>query len=148
MTQYSHLKQNAPKEGEPKFVHQLTLQAFLRASFFFFIFLNILIIAKVEAISLPTIIYCQEATHPRHKNQRFIFVNQRSRQGGDVLFCHYFVILRHLWPSQHIHRHINAFAVPLFAEYVPDTWNKFPEIKIMQIKEIRNAWKGPQRARN
>ena len=112
----------------------------------FFIFLNILIIAKVEAISLPKIIYCQEAARPRQKNQRFIYVNQRSRQGGDVIFCHYFVILCHLWPSLHIRRHINVFAVPLFSEYVPDTLNKFPEIEIMQVKEIRNAWKSPQRA--
>ena len=114
----------------------------------FFIFLNILIIAKVEAISLPKIIYCQEAARPRQKNQRFIYVNQRSRQGGDVIFCHYFVILCHLWPSYYFRKHINAFAAPLLSEYLPDTLNKFPEIESTQFKETRNLWKSLLRAKN
>ena len=88
-----------PRRESLNFFISWLFKLFLELVSSFFIFLNILIIAKVEAISLPKIIFCQEAARPRQKNQRFIYVNQRSRQGGDVIFCHYFVILCHHLPA-------------------------------------------------
>ena len=82
------------------------------------------------------------------KASDFFHAFQSSWQGGDVIFCHYFVILCHLWPSYYVRKHIYAFAAPLLSENLPDTLNKFPEIVIMQIKEIRNVLKSPQRAGN
>ena len=79
----------------------------------------------------------------------FCCIIQSSWQGGDIIFCHYFVIIGcHLWPSYYVSKHINAFAAPLLSEYLPDMLNKFPEIEITQFKETRNLWKSLLRAEN
>ena len=54
------------------------------------------------------------------------------------VFCHYFVITCHLWPSYYVRKHNNAFAAPLLSEYLSDTLNEFPEIEPTQFKQTRD----------
>ena len=108
-------------------------------------------------ITLLKITGCKEAAHPRHKKSA-IFFTPSGRHGKEVMsysvtilryyVCHYLKIFCHLWPSYNVCKHINAFAAPLLSEYLPDTLNKFSEIKPTQFKETRNLWKSLLRAEN